>query len=37
MNWSSALSTFHDGRGSGKEHIFNALHAGTDVDPLFET
>lgn len=35
---STALSTFHDGRGSGKEHLFNAVMAsGTGVDPLFET
>jgi hypothetical protein len=34
---STALSTFHDGRGSGKEHIFNALHANSEMDPLFET
>ncbi len=34
---STALSTFHDGRGSGKEYIFHALHAGSPVDPLFET
>jgi hypothetical protein len=38
---STALSTFHDGRGSGKEHIFRALavkhSAGQSVDPLFET
>jgi len=34
---STALSTFHEGRGSGKEHIFNALRANSNVDPLFET
>jgi hypothetical protein len=34
---STALSTFHDGRGSGKEYIFHALHAGSPIDPLFET
>jgi hypothetical protein len=35
---STALSTFHEGRGSGKEHIFHALvDPGTHVDPLFET
>ena len=34
---STALSTFHDGRGSGKEHIFHALAAAQNIDPLFET
>lgn len=35
---STALSTFHEGRGSGKERIFKALHAANStVDPLFET
>ncbi len=34
---STALSTFHDGRGSGKEHIFKALPVGSDDNPLFET
>jgi hypothetical protein len=34
---STALSTFHEGRGSGKERIFHALHANSQVDPLFET
>src|SRR5579871_2299516 len=35
---STALSTFHYGRGSGKEHIFHALlSAGSNIDPLFET
>lgn len=34
---STALSTFHEGRGSGKEHIFGARLASTGVDPMFET
>lgn len=34
---STALSTFHEGRGSGKEHIFEALRLNANVDPLFET
>jgi hypothetical protein len=34
---STALSTFHEGRGSGKERIFRALRTNSDVDPLFET
>jgi hypothetical protein len=34
---STALSTFHEGRGSGKERIFHALRANSNVDPLFET
>ncbi|MFL6305273.1 MAG: hypothetical protein ACJ72H_17210 [Candidatus Sulfotelmatobacter sp.] len=34
---STALSTLHEGRGSGKERIFKALRANSDVDPLFET
>lgn len=35
---STALSTFHEGRGSGKEHLFRALlSTGRDIDPLFET
>lgn len=34
---STALSTFHVGRGSGKERIFRALRTSSGVDPLFET
>jgi hypothetical protein len=34
---STALSTFHEGRGSGKGRIFQALRANAEVDPLFET
>src|SRR5262249_44179799 len=34
---STALSTFHDGRGSGKEHLYGVLKANAVVDPLFET
>jgi hypothetical protein len=34
---STSLSTFHDGRGSGKEHIFNSVHPSSEIDPLFET
>lgn len=34
---STALSTFHEGRGSGKERVFGALRANAAVDPLFET
>jgi hypothetical protein len=35
---STALSTFHSGRGSGKERLSRALlSTGRDVDPLFET
>lgn len=35
---STALSTFHEGRGSGKERLFRALlSTGRDIDPLFET
>jgi hypothetical protein len=34
---STALSTFREGRGSGKERIFRALRTNSVVDPLFET
>lgn len=35
---STALSTFHEGRGSGKERLFRALlSTGRNIDPLFET
>ncbi len=34
---STALSTFHEGRGSGKERIFRALRSSSGADPLFET
>jgi hypothetical protein len=34
---STSLSTFHEGRGSGKERIFQALQSTPGVDPLFET
>jgi hypothetical protein len=33
---STALSTFHEGRGSGKEHLMGAVAANGE-DPLFET
>jgi len=34
---STALSTFHEGRGSGKERLAGALRMNAAVDPLFET
>jgi hypothetical protein len=34
---STASSTFHEGRGSGKERIFKALSTTAGIDPLFET
>jgi hypothetical protein len=34
---STSLSTFHEGRGSGKERIFHALQSTSGGDPLFET